>query len=82
MEERGGVPRESGRDLRPYPLNREFRSQSVLSEELRGKIFEMVGEGGHDLKAVSAAFGVDVRRVAAVVRLGSLEREWVKEVSV
>lgn len=80
-EERGGLPKERQGDLRPYPLNREFRSQPVLSQELREKIYELVVEQGYDLKAVSATFGVDVRRVAAVVRLMSVEREWVKEVS-
>ena len=81
LEKRGGVPREKERDLKPYPLNREFRSQPVLSQELREKIWELVVEGGNDIVGVSAAFGVDVRRVAAVVRLGSVEREWREKVS-
>ena len=81
LEARGGVPKERAGDLRPYPLNQQFRSQAVLSQELRDKIYEMIVEQGFDLKSVSAAFGVDIRRVAAVVRLGSIEREWIKEVS-
>lgn len=81
LERRGGIPREGPRDLRPYPLNRDFRSQAVLSEELREKLYELVMDHGLDLKSVSAAFGVDIRRVAAVVRLKSLERQWVEEVS-
>ena len=80
-EARGGIPKETTRDLRPYPLNQYFRSQSVLSEDLRQKIYELIIEQGLDLKAVSAAFGVDVRRVAAVVRLKSLEKEWIHDVS-
>jgi hypothetical protein len=79
---RGGIPKETPRDLRPYPLNSYFRSQSVLSEDLREKIYELIVEQGLDLKAVSAAFGVDVRRVAAVVRLKSVEKEWIRDVSV
>ena len=81
MGARGGVPKERQNDLRPYPLNQQFRSQSVLSEELRAKIYDLVVDGGMDVKAVSATFAVDVRRVAAVVRLMSLERKWVDEVS-
>ena len=81
LEERGGVPKEQLRDLRPYPLNQQFRSQAVLSEELREKIYRLISEERIDLKSVSAAFGVDVRRVAAVVRLKSLEAQWVQEVS-
>ena len=81
LEARGGVPKEQPRDLRPYPLNQQFRSQPVLSEELREKIYELIVLDRIDLKSVSATFGVDIRRVAAVVRLKSLEKQWVAEVS-
>lgn len=81
LEARGGIPKEQARDLRPYPLNQQFRSQAVLSEELREKIYELIVVQGEDLKAVSASFGVDIRRVAAVVRLKSLEKQWLQEVS-
>ena len=81
LEDRGGVPAERASDLRPYPLNRQFRSQPVLSEELRRQLYELVVEQGLDVKSVSASLGVDIRRVAAVVRLESLERQWVDEVS-
>lgn len=81
LERRGGIPRERQSDLRPYPLNQNFSSQSVLSEDLREKIYEMVVEGDLDIKAVSGAFGVDIRRVAAVVRLKTIEKQWIQEVS-
>lgn len=81
-EERGGLPKERASDLRPYPLNKDFRSQPVLSEDLRQRIYTLIAEQGIDLKSVSAAFGVDIRRVAAVVRLVAVEKQWVKEVSV
>lgn len=32
---RDGLPRERQSDMRPYPLNQDFRSESVLSEDLR-----------------------------------------------
>lgn len=82
MEERDGLPKEGARDLKPYPLNAQFKSQPVLSEDLRRAINELVTENGIDLKAVSAAFGIDVRRVAAVVRLMEVEKAWEQEVSV
>jgi hypothetical protein len=34
-----------------------------------------------DLQGVSAAYGVDMRRVAAVVRLKTVEKQWIEEVS-
>lgn len=81
LESRGGIPRERQSDLRPYPLNQNFQSQAVLSEELRERIYEMVALDNFDLKSVSAVFGVDIRRVAAVVRLKTIEKQWEQEVS-
>ncbi|EON65633.1 hypothetical protein W97_04872 [Coniosporium apollinis CBS 100218] len=75
----GELPPETLEDLRPFPLNREFRSQAVLSEELREAIWERVVKGGESVRGVSAALGVAMERVAAVVRLKEVEREWVKK---
>jgi len=80
-EARGGVPRERMSDLRPYPLNQSFRSQPVLSEDLREQLYIQVAHYKHDISSVAASFGVDVRRVAAVVRLKTIEKQWEAEVS-
>ncbi|KAK5115674.1 hypothetical protein LTR62_000763 [Meristemomyces frigidus] len=79
MDDREGIPKERLTDLRPYPLNQAFRSQSVLSEDLREMIYMQAVENGHDLASVAATFGVDIRRVAAVVRLKTVEKEWEAE---
>lgn len=79
-EERNQLPRERASDLRPYPLNNDFRSQSVLSEELREEIYKKIVDEKVDLSTVSALYGVDMRRVAAVVRLKTIERNWVSQV--
>lgn len=81
LERRDGIPREKPSDLRPYPANRAFRSQSVLSESLREEIYQQVVVNGLDLNSVSAVFGVDVRRVGAVARLKTIEKQWVQDVS-
>lgn len=78
---RGGIPRERPFDMRPYPLNHDFRSQPVLSEDLREVIYQQVAVNGIDVSTVSAAFSVDTRRVAAVVRLKTIEKQWLEEVS-
>jgi hypothetical protein len=79
-DDRSKLPRERGSDLRPYPLNTDFRSQSVLSEELREEIYKKIVAEKVDLSIVSALYGVDMRRVAAVVRLKTIEKNWVSEV--
>lgn len=65
----------------PFPLNPLFRSQPVLDEQTRELIWDKVIMRGEALKAVSAEMGVDVRRVAAVVRLKEVEKQWQREVS-
>lgn len=65
----------------PFPLNSMFRSQSVLSDETREVIYAQCTEMGQSLKAVAAELGLDVRRVAAVVRLKAVERQWEEDVS-
>lgn len=63
----------------PFPLNPLFRSQPVLSEETKTLIWEKVMKRGEALKAVSAEMSVDIRRIAAVVRLKELEMQWTTE---
>ncbi|KAK0633760.1 eukaryotic mitochondrial regulator protein-domain-containing protein [Immersiella caudata] len=60
----------------PFPTNPAFRSSPVLSDEARERIWENVMKKGLPLKAVSARHGVDMRRVAAVIRLKELEKAW------
>ena len=74
------LPKESGEDLMPFPMNRHFRSQGVLSEELKDAIYERVMEEGSSVRNVSAILGVEMNRVAAVVRLKAVEKQWEKEV--
>lgn len=64
----------------PFPLNAYFRSQPVLSEEFRKEIYERVVDRGWSVREVSAAMGVSMERVGAVVRLGEVEQRWQKEV--
>lgn len=65
----------------PFPQNPHFKSQPILSEGSREIIYKDVMEKGLPIKAVSAKYNVDVRRVAAVIRLKEIEKRWIKEVS-
>jgi hypothetical protein len=64
----------------PFPLNQNFRAQSVLGEPTRELIWQRVMQQGDSLKGVSAELGIDLRRVAAVVRLKEVEKGWVASV--
>lgn len=75
------LPKETARDLRPFIWNRTFLSPSVLSEELRERIWERIMLDARSVREVSIEFGVDMRRVGAVVRLKEIEKEWERTVS-
>lgn len=74
------LPAETAEDLRPFPLNRFFRSQPVLSEELREAIYQRVKRDGATVSLASVEFGVSNERVGAVVRLKQMEKEWIAQV--
>lgn len=74
------LPKEDTEDLMPFPINRQFRSQPVLSEELKDAIYGGVMVEGQSVRYVSAKLGVEMNRVGAVVRLKAVEKEWEKQV--
>jgi hypothetical protein len=74
------LPPETTEDLRPFPLNSYFRSQPVLSEDLREAIYQRVKRDGATVSLASVEFGVSNERVGAVVRLKQMEKEWVAQV--
>ena len=75
-----GLPKEKAEDLMPFPLNPYFRSHPVLSEELKDEIYKRVMDEKRSVRDVSAALGVEMRRVGAVVRLKAIEKQWEQEV--
>ena len=78
---KSNLPPETQEDLRPFPLNPFFRSEPVLSEELRQEIYKRVVERGQSVREVSIALQVEMARVGAVVRLMTIEQEWIRKVS-
>lgn len=65
---------------KPFPSNPTFISQNVLSEDAREQIYQRVFTKNEPIKVVSADLGVDHRRVAAVVRMKEIEKQWEREV--
>ncbi|ODM15543.1 hypothetical protein SI65_09146 [Aspergillus cristatus] len=61
---------------RPFPLNQNFVSEPILSEEMRAEIYKRVTQDKKSVRAVSIELKVDMRRVAAVVRLMEMEKAW------
>ncbi|EXJ80385.1 hypothetical protein A1O1_08529 [Capronia coronata CBS 617.96] len=78
-EDEPSLPKEDLEDLRPFPLNKSFVSQSILSDELREEIWKRVKVDGKSVRQVSVEMSIDMRRVAAVVRLVEVERRMASE---
>lgn len=74
------LPPQTARDMIPFPGNRKFISQSVLSEELRELIWTKIMQDAKSVREVSAELGVEMSRVGAVVRLKEIEKEWERAV--
>lgn len=64
----------------PFPSNPTFTSYPVLSEDAREMIYRRVFDNEEPIMVVSAELGVDHRRVAAVVRMKAVEKEWERQV--
>ena len=75
------IPEETPDDLMPFPQNRQFRSQPVLSEELKDEIWYQVVELKKSVRTVSMDLNVEMNRVGAVVRLKTIEKQWIEQVS-
>ena len=76
------LPKETPEDMRPFPLNQQFRSESVLSEAAREAVWEKYAQGGKTVRVISVEMGVDMRRVAAVIRLKQIEKNWEDQVCI
>lgn len=74
------IPAETFEDMMPFPQNRQFRSQPVLSEEFKDEIWHQVVDLKKSVRAVSMDLNVEMSRVGAVVRLKAVEKQWVQQV--
>lgn len=75
------VPPERDGDFIPFPLNKFFRSESVVDEQMREDIWSKIMKDGQSVKAVSVELGVEMSRVGAIVRLKEVEKDWLRKVS-
>ncbi|KAI0999654.1 hypothetical protein K3495_g8542 [Podosphaera aphanis] len=75
-DERNTPPELTRRDMMPFPANKDFVSEPVLGPWLQNQIWEDVMLHGMTVREVSAQRGVEMSRVAAVVRLLEVERLW------
>ncbi|KAL8838186.1 MAG: hypothetical protein Q9170_002229 [Blastenia crenularia] len=73
------IPKETADDLMPFPMNRQFRSQPVLSEELRDEVYKKISQEGWSVRKVSAFYRIEMQRVGAVFRLKTIENQWTQE---
>lgn len=66
----------------PFINNPSFKVARVLNERARELVWQKVIRDGETIKGVAAEYGIDIRRVAAVIRLKEVEKDWEKKVCV
>ncbi|TQW01237.1 Ribosomal protein S35, mitochondrial [Cordyceps javanica] len=66
----------SGQPDIPFPNNPLFRSEKVVNDPTKRLIYQRATQDGQALKAIAAEMGLDVRRVAAIVRLKEAQKQW------
>ncbi|OAA53286.1 Ribosomal protein S35, mitochondrial [Cordyceps fumosorosea ARSEF 2679] len=66
----------SGQPDVPFPNNPLFRSERVVNDATKHLIYQRATQEGQALKAIAAEMGLDVRRVAAIVRLKEAQKQW------
>lgn len=76
------LPPETRNDFAPFPLNRTFLSMPVLTRRFQEHIWKLVIQDGMSVREVSASVRVEMSRVAAVVRLVEIEKEWKRMVRI
>jgi hypothetical protein len=64
----------------PFPMNRNFSSETILSEALRLEVWKRVQVEKQSVRQVSADLNIDMRRIGAVVRLVEVEKRMRAEV--
>ncbi|KAF8475907.1 eukaryotic mitochondrial regulator protein-domain-containing protein [Kalaharituber pfeilii] len=74
-----GKPKEIPRRPTPFPLNPFFVSTPVLSDELANEVYRRAIQVGKSVRMVSAELNISLERVAAIVRLKTIEKRWEEE---
>lgn len=68
--------------LQPFPGNTHCRTNYVISEDLRLKIYNEIQIEGLSTQEVSQNYGLKIPRVEAIVKLVEIEQKWEKNVCV
>lgn len=66
--------------LQPFPSNPNCRTNSVVDEDLKMKIFNDIQIEGLSTQHVSQNYGLKVTRIEAIVKLMNIEQKWEKNV--
>ncbi|RKF59407.1 putative tyrosine phosphatase protein [Erysiphe neolycopersici] len=70
------IPPPTRRDMMPFPANKDFMSEPVLGPWLQNEIWEDITIRGMTVREASSLRGVEMSRVAAIVRLLEVEKAW------
>ncbi|QLL33563.1 hypothetical protein HG536_0E04740 [Torulaspora globosa] len=70
------------RVLQPFPNNSHCRTNSIISDDLKMRIYNDIEVEGHTTQQVSQNYGLKVPRVEAILKLAEIEQKWAKRVCI
>lgn len=68
--------------LQPFPENSHCRTNSIISDDLKMRIYNDIEIEGLSTQQVSQNYGLKVPRVEAILRLMEIEQKWAKRVCI
>lgn len=66
--------------LHPFPQNLHCKTASVISEDLKQKIYSEVVESNVLPQEIAHKYGIKLTRVEAIVKLQQIEKSWREQV--
>lgn len=66
--------------IKPFPLNPSFRPPPPIADKTKNHLFTLYKSNPKkfSIRVLSAAYGIGLKRVDAIIRLKEVELDWVK----
>lgn len=68
--------------LHPFPMNLECKTASVISNELKAKIYDDATVKQLKHEEIAQKYGIKIARIEAIIRLYGLEQQWKESVCI
>lgn len=68
--------------LHPFPMNLECKTASIISDNLKAKIYHDAVEKELRHEEIAQKYGIKIARIEAIIRLYTIEQQWKQSVCI